>query len=495
MKKKIAGLLVLILIAGAVWGWQASAGTAVGTAVRQQLSAYLPESLQPAVNGEEDVVRASGIIEADTVEIASEFGGRITAMPLHAGDAVAVGQLLVTLDTAVLDAQIAAAQAGVAVAQAGLDQAQAGARPTQIAIAEAQLAQAQAGQWASQQVVSDTMALVANPQDIRLQIAVTQAQVTAADQRIAEAVAEKDAIELAKNKFEELNDEWGGGGRQKFLVSSGSLDGIPGDILEQIGDVSDGVYSVRDYELHISGNHYELYKWVTVNLPLSLHLTPNQWWQAWVGVNAASAQRDGLQASLGQLYAQYTHPQTLEANVDGAFAAWTQAQAQVALAQAQVDGYEAGATTAQLNLLTAQLNQAQAMLDALLAQRELMTLTALTDGVVVDEVLHPGEVAAPGATLLTVARLHDLHLRVYVPETQLGQVFVGQAVQVTVDSFPQQVFVGEVTGIGDQAEFTPRNVTTAAERALLVFAVEIRLPNTDGLLKPGMPADVVIGGR
>ena len=67
---------------------------------------------------------------------------------------------------------------------------------------------------------------------------------------------------------------------------------------------------------------------------------------------------------------------------------------------------------------------------------------------------------------------------------------LGGRVEIRVDSFPGQLFLGTVSRIADQAEFTPRNVSTQEERVNLVFAVEIELANEDGLLKPGMPADV-----
>ena len=108
-------------------------------------------------------------------------------------------------------------------------------------------------------------------------------------------------------------------------------------------------------------------------------------------------------------------------------------------------------------------------------------------------VAHPGEVAAPGASLLTVSDLSQVKLLVYVPQNRIGQVRLDQQVQVTVDSFSSRVFEGEVVHIADRAEFTPRNVATKEERANLVFAVEIRIANQDGALKPGMPADVVFG--
>lgn len=441
-----------------------------------------------------EALEASGIIQAEKALIASEWGGRIAALPVDEGDTVAAGDVLVQLDTALLDAQIKAAQAAVAVAQAGLAQAKAGARPGQIAIAEAQLAQAEAARIAATQAVSDTLALVENPQDIRLQIAVTQAQAEAAQHHVARAVALKDATEIGKDKFEDMQDE---AGSRKILVRSGPVGELPAilppEIVALLPTLGDGVYTFGDLELHLHGETYDLYKWVNVHIPLELHLMPNSWWQAWVGVNTATAQQEGIEASLAHLYAQRARPQELEAKADKALAALAQAEAQIAAAQAQVDGLKAGATDEQIAALEARVAQAQAALDSLLTQRAMLEIASPMDGVVVDIVAHPGEVVSPGAALLTVADLAEVRLTVYLPETQIGRVHLDQGVQVTVDSFPGRVFEGQVTHIADRAEFTPRNVATKEERVNLVFAVEIRLPNDDGALKPGMPADAVFG--
>jgi HlyD family secretion protein len=83
-------------------------------------------------------------------------------------------------------------------------------------------------------------------------------------------------------------------------------------------------------------------------------------------------------------------------------------------------------------------------------------------------------------------------LVIYIPENRVGQVGVGQEAQVTVDSFPSQVFVGHVASIAGKAEFTPRNVQTQEERVNLVFAVKVSIPNPDLRLKPGIPADATI---
>ena len=408
-------------------------------------------------------LEASGIIQAEEVSIASEFGGRIAEIPIAEGDNVAAGDLLVQLNTTLLDAQIETIEATVAVAEAGLAQAKAGARPGQVAVAEAQLAQAEAGLAAARQAVSDTQALVENPQDINLQIAVMVAQIESARYSHEQAVALKDAVEIAKDKFEEARNaiyDAGGSGHHRIPIP-----GAPGHFFE---------YDVP-------------------TLPLSAHQLPNRWWQAWVGVNAASAEQEGLEASLAHLYAQRENPQAMEAAADEARAALAQAAAQVAAAQAQVAGMNAGATEEQVAALEARVAQAQAGRDALLAQRDMMYLTAPMGGTVLDVAAHQTEVAAQGAPLLTIADIGEVILTVYVPETRIGHVYLDQPVQVTVDSFPSRVFEGRVSHISDQAEFTPRNVATQEERVNLVFAVEIRIANDEGALKPGMPADAVFG--
>lgn len=67
---------------------------------------------------------------------------------------------------------------------------------------------------------------------------------------------------------------------------------------------------------------------------------------------------------------------------------------------------------------------------------------------------------------------------------------LGGAVRVTVDSYPNQEFKGEVQFISNQAEFTPKNVQTREERTKIVYAVKIRITEGKDVLKAGMPADV-----
>lgn len=119
-------------------------------------------------------------------------------------------------------------------------------------------------------------------------------------------------------------------------------------------------------------------------------------------------------------------------------------------------------------------------------------VTSPLDGLVLTKNFEPGEFVNAGASIATIGDLQDCWVKVYVSSTQLGLIQSGQAVTVKVDSFPGRVFEGKIKEISQNAEFTPRQSITKEERANMVFAVKVKIENPDGVLKPGMPADVVI---
>lgn len=114
------------------------------------------------------------------------------------------------------------------------------------------------------------------------------------------------------------------------------------------------------------------------------------------------------------------------------------------------------------------------------------------DGLVLTKNFEPGEFVNAGAAIATIGDLQDCWVKIYVSSAQLGLIQLGQTVAVKVDSFPGRVFAGKIKEISQNAEFTPRQSITKEERANMVFAVKVKIENPDGVLKPGMPADVVI---
>ncbi len=116
------------------------------------------------------------------------------------------------------------------------------------------------------------------------------------------------------------------------------------------------------------------------------------------------------------------------------------------------------------------------------------------NGIVLARLHEPGEWAAPGSSLLTLADLDQLYVYVYVPQSLLYRLRPGDAVEAflpeAAGTLPRR---GRIAFVRPEAEFTPKNVQTREERTRLVYGVKIYLDNADRVLKPGMPIEVALG--
>jgi HlyD family secretion protein len=145
------------------------------------------------------------------------------------------------------------------------------------------------------------------------------------------------------------------------------------------------------------------------------------------------------------------------------------------------------------------IKQAQARLEGAAAARSLAdtrlsqaVLAAPISGTVMAKHAEPGELLAAGSPVITVAKMDEVWVRAYLPETQLGKIKLGQRAIVTSDTWKGRTYQGTVSFIASEAEFTPRNVQTEAERVKLVYRIKITIANPQQELKPGMPVDAVI---
>jgi multidrug resistance efflux pump len=140
----------------------------------------------------------------------------------------------------------------------------------------------------------------------------------------------------------------------------------------------------------------------------------------------------------------------------------------------------------------AALAEARGKLHEIEAQLQEAAVRAPEQAVVEVLGVRKGDVVTPNQTILRVLRADDLWVKVYVPETELGRVRLGQTVAAAIDSYPNQYFEGTVTQIAAESEFTPRNVQSADERRHQVFGVKVRVANPDGVFKSGMAAEVLL---
>ena len=117
------------------------------------------------------------------------------------------------------------------------------------------------------------------------------------------------------------------------------------------------------------------------------------------------------------------------------------------------------------------------------------TIKSPSDGIVSKKFVEPGEYITPGAAVLKLSDLQSVDLYIYITEEELGKVKLGQIADVTIDTYKDKIYKGEVIFISPEAEFTPKSIQTQEERTKLVFAVKIHIINNEFDLKSGMPAD------
>ena len=215
--------------------------------------------------------------------------------------------------------------------------------------------------------------------------------------------------------------------------------------------------------------------------------------QALVRIDHEALDAQLAQADAARIAAsgQYAAVRASEKNVGVNFTRSTNLLDAGSISEQQHDavGTQKEVLTAQKRAAWGQIKQAEATAQLVKTQIDRTTVVAPISGVVLTRSIEPGEIVMPGTPLLTLADLTDCRVRIYVPESQLGLVKLGQKVRIFSDSYPGKAYTGKIVNIASQAEFTPKNVQTKKERVRLVYAAKVAVPNPKGELKIGMPVD------
>lgn len=216
----------------------------------------------------------------------------------------------------------------------------------------------------------------------------------------------------------------------------------------------------------------------------SVEATSSQIGPALAGRIIAVPVAEGDQVSKGEVLVKLDQT-AMKLQLDQAKQGVTAAKA--ALTNARNDGTSADVTAAK-----ARLAQARAAVKLAQLQLSYTVVIAPNAGIVTAVNANPGQNAAPSKTLVTLLDPTDLFVRIYVPETQIGNVKVGQKATVTTDS-STTTFAATVSFVAAEAEFTPNTVQTKDQRAKLVYEVRVRVTDDSNTLKAGMPVDVTVG--
>lgn len=199
-----------------------------------------------------------------------------------------------------------------------------------------------------------------------------------------------------------------------------------------------------------------------------------------LAVQAATAQRDAAAHQLDELRHGARREQVAQA---AARAAEQRASEQLVTAGSRVEDLRAA--EAQVQGAQGRVDQIRTMIDELVVKAPVAARVEALD-------LRPGDILAPNQTAATLVEDDQLYVRIYVPETELGHVAVGERVAIHVDSFPDQAFGGVVQRINSVGEYSPRNLQTADERADQVFATRVGIASGGDRLRAGMAATITV---
>jgi multidrug resistance efflux pump len=438
---------------------------------------------------------ASGVMAGTNVSVAAEMGGKVSEIYANEGDSVEAGDQLFKLDCSLLQGQRNVAQAAVNSANHGQTSAQ-DAYETALAQYDAVLVAARAQQGSAR--LSDWLDREPGKFDHPLwyfsqeeQINSAQAQVDSAEQNLQQAQADLEAVTQSLNNADFVKAENRlSDARAGYLVAKSVRDHA---------QATGGKISPEAIDLGDINPYAPAYK---IKINIAKKLSTNNG-------DVLTAAKDALDESEKELEdAQSIYDSLLNTDaadrVLEARAMLSVARERYEVARDNLTRLQIGQNSPQVKIASRAVNQAkdgveqsQAGIDQAKAALNLIDLQigkcivkAPQAGVVTSRNLESGEMIAPAGTVMVISKLNPLSLTVYIPEDRYGQIKLGQPVSITVDSFPGQNFTGTVKFISSEGEFTPRNVQTVDGRKATVYAVKIDVPNEEGLLKPGMAADV-----
>ena len=199
-----------------------------------------------------------------------------------------------------------------------------------------------------------------------------------------------------------------------------------------------------------------------------------------LALRQALAQRDALQNQLEELKNGSRREEVTQAR-----AREMEQNASMKLVVAGTRDEDLRVAQAAVEAARGRVQQIQTMIDELAIRAPLPSRVEALD-------LRPGDILAANATAAVLLEEKELYVRIYVPETLLGRLRVGQAVPISVDSFPGRAFRGVVKHINDVGEYSPRNLQTADERADQVFATRVELQEGFNELRAGMAAFIEV---
>jgi len=451
-------------------------------------------------------VNATGRVKpAESVDLAFEVGGKVDRIYVGVGDKVNAGQLLITLNSADLSAQLAQAQAGLESAKAALDiqlakleEMREGARSEEIQIAQVKVENAKKALADAK----DNLENIQSKADIDLANLYDDVDEIISDVYVkADNAVNKQIDELFSNDTSdnpqltflttnsqaEIDTE----GKRKaagiaVLNIKNKLDNLPSDFisLDQILiDTENNLIIIRDFLSRLND---------AVNDAIGISQATKNNYQSYV--NSASV---NINAAISSVRSQKQLISSQKAinqnNISVANSQVNDANNALLLAQNELNLVLAGSTSQQIKAQEAYVKQAQANVKSgeaqvanIAAQIAKTILRSPINGVVSRQNAKVGEVISIGATITPVVSIiseSQFEIEVNVPEADIVKVKVSDPCTIVLDALPDNLFSGRVVFIDPAQQLIG---------GVIYYKVRVSFNDPSDKVKPGMTADVTI---
>ncbi len=483
-------------------------------------------------------IDCNGRIEGDESKVGTKISGKVMELLVDEGSIVKKGQVLAKLSSEQIMASVKQAEANVDVAKKQLEKAKNNAK-----IQEANLRQAESNVEVAQAQYADAMEGVTiaasniNEASANKSYSVYQAKEASAGVDVSKA-----QLDVAKSNTTVSEKD--------ISKSDLSLSQTRKQSDAQIKDAEAKVAAAKatlaqaqanyDYQRNEFDRNTNLYKEEVISKS-AFDQAEASYKSALEQVNASQKQLESAEETLNyartsaytvsinekQLETSYANFDSAKANEKSANVNVVSAKAKEASAYSMVDVYSAQYQTSLAQMGQAQAKAQEASLQVRVAEDNrrgalasynaaldevksaegslkayeavLMSATAdledtkiyaPSDGVILTKVSEPGEVLTPGGVVFTMVNYNLLYMKAYIPNELVGKIKLGDEARIYLDAYKDKYFEATVKEINQQAEFTPKNVETKAQRVKLVFGLKVYLKdNSKGEAKPGMPGD------
>lgn len=442
-KTRIAvSVVVLLVIVGIIWKASSSKGT--------------DYQLIPVTQGAitQTVSVTGNTTSTQSVSLAFQNGGEIANVYKNAGDEVQAGDIIATLSTGSLEAQLEVAQANLDEENAKLQSLEAGPTTANVAVSQANLASAQQALQNAYFGVANTVAdAYAKSNDaVRNQLSSLFSNGETNNPVLNVSISDSQTVNNAE--FERIQASTALNSWQAAIAST----------------TSQSPESSLDVALQTAATNLSTIKQLLTTVSFALTEATN------LSASTATAYQNEVTAALNEVSTASTNVANAIQNIATQKSAVAQSEAQLNLTLASstpqdIAEQQAAVESAQASVASAQVSVNQA------------SLVSPINGVVTQQNAKPGQIASPGVPLTYIITDSNFEVDAYIPEIDVGQVAVGNPVTMTFDAFPNETFSGTVSYI---------NPAETDISGVVEYEIKISFAKADPRMKSGLTADCEI---